>query len=54
MVRRDNKYARSLQLSTRLKFPFPHAFAVIVRELCSGNMQLLRYVTLKVILMLNN
>jgi hypothetical protein len=41
MVRRDNKYARSLQLSTKLKFPFPHMFAVVVKELSSGSMQLL-------------
>ncbi|XP_066253701.1 transmembrane protein 94 isoform X1 [Euwallacea similis] len=50
MVRRDNKYARSLQLSTRLKFPFPHAFAVVVRELCSGNMQLLSEGTADIVL----
>lgn len=41
MVRRDYKYARSLQLSTKLKFPFPHMFAVVVKEMCSGSMQLL-------------
>ncbi|XP_030748034.1 transmembrane protein 94 isoform X2 [Sitophilus oryzae] len=50
MVRRDNKYARTLQLSTRLKFPFPHAFAVVVKELCSGNMQLLSEGTADIIL----
>ncbi|CAH1129293.1 unnamed protein product [Ceutorhynchus assimilis] len=50
MVRRDNKYAKALQLSTRLKFPFPHAFAVVVRELCSGNMQLLSEGTADIIL----
>ncbi|KAL1497616.1 hypothetical protein ABEB36_008545 [Hypothenemus hampei] len=50
MVRRDNKYARTLQLSTRLKFPFPHAFAVVVRELCSGNIQLLSEGTADIIL----
>ncbi|KAJ8916114.1 hypothetical protein NQ315_004481 [Exocentrus adspersus] len=50
MVRRDNKYARSLQLSTRLKFPFPHMFAVIVKELSSGNMQLLSEGTADIIL----
>uniref|UniRef100_A0AAR5NZX1 Cation-transporting P-type ATPase C-terminal domain-containing protein n=1 Tax=Dendroctonus ponderosae TaxID=77166 RepID=A0AAR5NZX1_DENPD len=50
MVRRDNKYARTLHLSTRLKFPFPHAFAVVVRELCSGNMQLLSEGTADILL----
>ncbi|XP_050295588.1 transmembrane protein 94 isoform X2 [Anthonomus grandis grandis] len=50
MVRRDNKYARTLQLSTKLKFPFPHAFAVVVKELCSGNMQLLSEGTADIIL----
>ncbi|CAH0563701.1 unnamed protein product [Brassicogethes aeneus] len=50
MVRRDNKYARSLQLSTKLKFPFPHMFAVVVKELSSGNMQLLSEGTADIIL----
>lgn len=50
MVRKDNKYARSLQLSTKLKFPFPHMFAVIVKELSSGNMQLLSEGTADIIL----
>ncbi|CAG9860047.1 unnamed protein product [Phyllotreta striolata] len=50
MVRRDNKYARSLQLSTKLKFPFPHMFAVIVKELSTGNMQLLSEGTADIIL----
>ncbi|KAJ8953919.1 hypothetical protein NQ318_019159 [Aromia moschata] len=50
MVRRDNKYARSLQLSTKLKFPFPHMFAVVVKELSTGNMQLLSEGTADIIL----
>lgn len=50
MVRRDNKYARSLQLSTKLKFPFPHMFAVVVKELSSGSMQLLSEGTADIIL----
>ncbi|XP_018571682.1 transmembrane protein 94 isoform X2 [Anoplophora glabripennis] len=50
MVRRDNKYARSLQLSTKLKFPFPHMFAVVVKELSSGNIQLLSEGTADIIL----
>ncbi|KAJ8977101.1 hypothetical protein NQ317_003655 [Molorchus minor] len=50
MLRRDNKYARSLQLSTKLKFPFPHMFAVVVRELSSGNMQLLSEGTADIVL----
>ncbi|XP_050510004.1 transmembrane protein 94 isoform X2 [Diabrotica virgifera virgifera] len=50
MMRRDNKYARSLQLSTKLKFPFPHMFAVIVQELSTGNMQLLSEGTADIIL----
>lgn len=50
MVRKDNKYARSLQLSTKLKFPFPHMFAVVVKELSSGNMQLLSEGTADIIL----
>ncbi|XP_044272389.1 transmembrane protein 94 isoform X2 [Tribolium madens] len=50
MVRRDNKYARTLQLSTKLKFPFPHMFAVVVKELSSGSMQLLSEGTADIIL----
>ncbi|XP_056644666.1 transmembrane protein 94 isoform X2 [Diorhabda sublineata] len=50
MMRRDNKYARSLQLSTKLKFPFPHMFAVIVQELSTGNMQLLSEGTADIVL----
>lgn len=50
MVRRDNKYARSLQLSTKLKFPFPHMFAVVVQELNTGSMQLLSEGTADIIL----
>ncbi|KAJ3644745.1 hypothetical protein Zmor_022452 [Zophobas morio] len=50
MVRRDNKYARSLHLSTKLKFPFPHMFAVIVKELSSGSVQLLSEGTADIIL----
>lgn len=50
MVRRDNKYARSLQLSTKLKFPFPHMFATVVKELSSGTTQLLSEGTADIIL----
>ncbi|CAG9824590.1 unnamed protein product [Phaedon cochleariae] len=50
MVRKDNKYARSLQLSTKLKFPFPHIFAVVVKELSTGNTQLLSEGTADLIL----
>ncbi|XP_065164487.1 transmembrane protein 94 isoform X2 [Atheta coriaria] len=50
MVRRDNKYARSLSMSTKLKFPFPHMFAVVVKELSSGSIQLLSQGTADIIL----
>ncbi|XP_017785001.1 PREDICTED: transmembrane protein 94 isoform X2 [Nicrophorus vespilloides] len=50
MVRRDNKYARSLSMSTKLKFPFPHMFAVVVKELSSGSMQLLSQGTADIVL----
>lgn len=50
MVRKDNKYARSLSLSTKLKFPFPHMFAVVVKELSSGSMQLLSQGTADIVL----
>lgn len=50
MVRRDNKYARSLSMSTKLKFPFPHMYAVVVKELNTGSMQLLSQGTADIIL----
>ena len=49
MIRRD-KYARSLNMSTKLKFPFPHMFAVVVKELSSGMMQLLSQGTADIVL----
>lgn len=50
MVRRDNKYARSLSMSTKLKFPFPHMFAVTVRDLGSDALQLLSQGTADILL----
>ncbi|KAK9888015.1 hypothetical protein WA026_000299 [Henosepilachna vigintioctopunctata] len=39
-VRRDNKYARTLMSNSKLKVPFPHMFAVVVREISTGAVQL--------------
>ncbi|KAK4874485.1 hypothetical protein RN001_013845 [Aquatica leii] len=49
-ARRDNKFARSLHLATKLKFQFPHMFAVVVKELSSGSMQLLSQGTADMVL----
>ncbi|XP_045478027.1 transmembrane protein 94 isoform X2 [Harmonia axyridis] len=50
-VRRDNKYARSLQMSnSKLKVPFPHLFAVVVREISTNAMQLLSEGTADILL----
>ncbi|XP_044759855.1 transmembrane protein 94 isoform X2 [Coccinella septempunctata] len=50
-VRRDNKYARSLQMSnSKLKVPFPHMFAVVVREISTNAMQLLSEGTADILL----
>ncbi|XP_031353618.1 transmembrane protein 94 isoform X2 [Photinus pyralis] len=49
-ARRDNKFARSLNLSTKLKFQFPHMFAVVIKELNSGSMQLLSQGTADMVL----
>lgn len=49
MARRD-KYVRSLQMSTKLKFPFPHMFSVVVKELNTNAMQLLSQGTADIIL----
>ncbi|XP_046427153.1 transmembrane protein 94 isoform X1 [Neodiprion fabricii] len=50
MVRRDIKFARSLSLSTKLKFPFPHMVSVVVRERSGGGLQLLAQGTADLIL----
>ncbi|XP_065338638.1 transmembrane protein 94 isoform X2 [Cloeon dipterum] len=48
-VRRDIRFARSLSLA-KLKFPFPHMVAVVVKEKHSGNLQLLSQGTADIIL----
>ncbi|XP_043281137.1 transmembrane protein 94 isoform X2 [Venturia canescens] len=50
MVRRDIKFARSLSISTKLKFPFPHMVAVVVKEKSGGSLQLLTQGTADIIL----
>ncbi|XP_012258439.1 transmembrane protein 94 isoform X3 [Athalia rosae] len=50
MVRRDIKFARSLSLSTKLKFPFPHMVSVVVKERTGGGLQLLAQGTADIIL----
>ncbi|CAL7933066.1 unnamed protein product [Xylocopa violacea] len=50
MVRRDIKFARSLSIATKLKFPFPHMVAVVVRERTGGGLQLLTQGTADIIL----
>ncbi|XP_014222685.1 transmembrane protein 94 [Trichogramma pretiosum] len=47
---RDMKFARSLSISTKLKFPFPHMVAVVVREKNGGGLQLLTQGTADIIL----
>ncbi|XP_044020998.1 transmembrane protein 94 isoform X3 [Aphidius gifuensis] len=50
MVRRDIKFARSLSIATKLKFPFPHMMAVVVKERAGAGLQLLTQGTADVIL----
>ncbi|XP_076171835.1 transmembrane protein 94-like protein l(2)k05819 isoform X1 [Ptiloglossa arizonensis] len=50
MVRRDIKFARSLSIATKLKFPFPHMVAVVVKERSGGGLQLLTQGTADIIL----
>nr|CAD7426735.1 unnamed protein product [Timema monikensis] len=49
MVRRDIKFARSLSIA-KLKFPFPHMMAVVVREQSRGALQLMSQGTADIIL----
>ncbi|XP_033214958.1 transmembrane protein 94 isoform X2 [Belonocnema kinseyi] len=50
MVRRDIKFARSLSIASKLKFPFPHMVAVVVKERNGGGYQLLTQGTADIIL----
>jgi len=50
MVRRDIKFARSLSIATKLKFPFPHMVAVVMKERSGGGLQLLTQGTADIIL----
>ncbi|XP_066585135.1 endoplasmic reticulum magnesium-transporting P-type ATPase isoform X2 [Prorops nasuta] len=50
MVRRDIKFAKSLSIATKLKFPFPHMVAVVVKERTGGSLQLLTQGTADIIL----
>ncbi|XP_020292489.1 transmembrane protein 94 isoform X2 [Pseudomyrmex gracilis] len=50
MVRRDIKFARSLSIATKLKFPFPHMVAVVMKERTGGGLQLLTQGTADIIL----
>ncbi|XP_047352774.1 transmembrane protein 94 isoform X3 [Vespa velutina] len=49
-VKRDIKFARSLSIATKLKFPFPHMVAVVVKERSGGSLQLLTQGTADIIL----
>lgn len=50
-VRRDIKFARSLALATKLKFPFPHMVAVVVKERANrGALQLFSQGTADIVL----
>uniref|UniRef100_A0A1B6CIN0 Cation-transporting P-type ATPase C-terminal domain-containing protein n=1 Tax=Clastoptera arizonana TaxID=38151 RepID=A0A1B6CIN0_9HEMI len=50
-VRRDIKFARSLALATKLKFPFPHMVAVVVKEKANrGALQLFSQGTADIVL----
>ncbi|KAJ8664808.1 hypothetical protein QAD02_006470 [Eretmocerus hayati] len=50
MAKRDIKFARSLSLATKLKFPFPHMVAVVVREKSGAGLQLLTQGTADIII----
>lgn len=50
LARRDIKFARSLPIATKLKFPFPHMVAVVVQEQTSHSLQLMSQGTADIIL----
>jgi hypothetical protein len=49
VVHRDIKFARSLSMA-KLKFPFPHMVAVVMREKSHGDLQLMSQGTADIIL----
>ena len=49
IVRRDIKFARSLSMA-KLKFPFPHMVAVVMRDQSRGDLQLMSQGTADIIL----
>uniref|UniRef100_A0A1Q3FCQ9 Putative conserved plasma membrane protein n=1 Tax=Culex tarsalis TaxID=7177 RepID=A0A1Q3FCQ9_CULTA len=50
VVRRDIKFARSLQLAAKVKVPFPHSLSVVMREMPGGSLQLLTQGTADIVL----
>ncbi|XP_055605027.1 transmembrane protein 94 isoform X2 [Uranotaenia lowii] len=50
VVRRDIKFARSLQLAAKVKVPFPHSLSVVMRETPGGSLQLLTQGTADIVL----
>ncbi|XP_052867770.1 transmembrane protein 94 [Anopheles cruzii] len=50
VVRRDIRFARSLQLTTKVKVPFPHSLSVVMREINNGSLQLLTQGTADIVL----
>ncbi|KAL0278648.1 UNVERIFIED_CONTAM: hypothetical protein PYX00_000409 [Menopon gallinae] len=49
-VKRDIKFAKQLSISTKVKFPFPHMMATVLRDKQSGTLQLMSQGTADVIL----
>lgn len=49
IVRRDIKFARSLSMA-KLKFPFPHMVAVVMKDQRHGDLQLMSQGTADIIL----
>lgn len=50
MVRRDIRFARQLQLSSKVKVPFPHSLSVVMRENPGGYLSLFTQGTADIIL----
>ncbi|CAD7091091.1 unnamed protein product [Hermetia illucens] len=50
VVRRDIRFARSLQISSKVKVPFPHSLSVIMRESPGGYLSLFTQGTADIIL----
>lgn len=50
VVKRDIRFARQLQIASKVKVPFPHCLSVVMRESHSQSLQLMTQGTADIVL----